>query len=190
LIPYNIALNVAFLRTLTHHPRVQLLETRRAKAGIQGKLLDKPLKELPFMICASVKEMEYPHVAPSNVVYPGPIVVPVAPLSREKYPDLSGFLDRDRTIVMNMGSNFWYTEEDVVNVADAVALAQKRCKDKSFQLLWKLNGKKAFETIVEQRLERELLDSVRIEEWIEPPALAVLQHPNVVALVNHGGASK
>jgi hypothetical protein len=31
---------------------------------------------------------------------------------------------------------------------------------------------------------------VRVEEWIEPPALAVLQHPNVAVFVHHGGASE
>lgn len=189
LIPYNVALNIAWLRTLQTHPRIQQLEKRRAKAGIHGKLLDKPLKELPFMICASVREMEYPHVPGHNVVYPGPIVVPVPPLSEGAYPDLTGFLGRGRTIIVNMGSNFWYTEEDVQGVADAIVLGRKRCGQKMFQVLWKLNGKDAFETLLEERLGKELLESVRTEEWIEPPALAVLQHPNVVAFVNHGGAS-
>lgn len=142
------------------------------------------------MICASVKEMEYPHVAPPNVVYPGPILVPIPPLSAKKHPDLASFLDRDRTIVINMGSNFWYTEEDVENVADAIVLARKQYADEGFQVLWKLNGKEGFETLLERRLGKELLDSVRTEDWIEPPALAVLQHPNVVAFVNHGGASE
>lgn len=189
LIPYNIALNIAWLRTLTTHPRIRTLETRRAKAGIQGALLDKPLKALPFMVCASVMDMEYPHVAAPNVVYPGPILLPVPPLAPAEHPDLAAFLARGRTIVVNMGSNFWYTEEDVRNVAKAVVMARERCGDKGFQVLWKLNGKKTFETVLEDCLGKHR-DSVRTEEWIEPPALAVLQHPNVVALVNHGGASK
>ena len=190
LILYNVALNLAFWHTLSSHPRIKALEGRRSKAGIQGKILDKPLNDLPFMICASVKEMEYPHVAPPNVVYPGPILVPVPPLSAERYPDLAQFLDRDRTIVINMGSNFWYTTEDVENIASAIVLAWDRCGSQRFQVLWKLNGRKGFEALLERRLGQELLVAVRTEEWIEPPALAVLQHPNVVAFVNHGGASE
>ncbi|KIP07363.1 glycosyltransferase family 1 protein [Phlebiopsis gigantea 11061_1 CR5-6] len=189
LIPYNISLNLAFWHILSTHPRIKALEGRRSKAGIQGKLLDKPLKDLPFMICASVKEMEYPHVAPPNVVYPGPILVPVPPLSADRYPDLARFLDRDRTIILNMGSNFWYTTEDVESIATAIVLVRARCGDKTFQVLWKLNGRKSFGPLLERCLGQELLDTIRIEEWIEPPALAVLQHQNVVAFVNHGGAN-
>ncbi|GJE93742.1 glycosyltransferase family 1 protein [Phanerochaete sordida] len=185
LIPYNIALNIAWLRTLQTHPRIRTLEARRAKAGIRGQLLDKPLRALPFLICASVCEMEFPHVPGANVVYPGPIVVVPPPLAPGALAD---FLARARTLVVNMGSNFWYTEADVAAVADAVVLARERCPVR-FQVLWKLNGKKAFEGLLEERLGKELLEDVRTEEWIEPPALAVLQHPNVVALVNHGGAN-
>ncbi|KAI0339006.1 UDP-Glycosyltransferase/glycogen phosphorylase [Trametopsis cervina] len=189
LIPYNFALNVAFFRTLVTHPRIKALESRRSKAGIPGKLLDKPLKKLPFMICASVKEMEFPHVPGKNVVYPGPILIPVPVISHAQYPDLTNFLDRKRTIVINMGSNFWYTSADVENIAEAILRARKTCSDKvQFQVLWKLNGKKTYEELLQDRLG-EAMDDVHMEEWIEPPALAVLQHPNVVALVNHGGAN-
>lgn len=184
LIPYNIALNIAFLHTLQTHPRIRQLEARRAKAGIRGKLLDKPLHALPFLICASVPALEYPHVPGRNVVYAGPLLVPPPPLAGGALAD---FLARSRTLVVNLGSNFWYTDDDVRAVADAIVLA--RARTVRFQVLWKLNGKKAFEGLLEERLGKELLEDVRTEEWIEPPALAVLQHPNVVALVNHGGAN-
>lgn len=62
-----------------------------------------PSKELPFMICASIKEMEYPHVSEKNVIYPGPILIPVPPLSSEQYPELVKFLDRKRTIDLSSG---------------------------------------------------------------------------------------
>lgn len=141
------------------------------------------------MICASVKEMEYPHVPLHNVVYPGPILVPVPPLSATECPVLAGFLDKERTIVINMGSNFWYTHEDVEGVLGAIEKARTRCT-RPFQVLWKLNGKKEFEDVLETRLHGELRNSVRIEEWINPPALAVLQHHNLAAFVSHGGASE
>lgn len=196
LIPYNIALNVAFLRTLMTHPRIKALEKRRSKAGIPGKLLDKSLDKLPFMICASVEEMEFPHVPGGNVVYPGPILIHVPPLSNTEHPDLVRFLDRKRTIVINMGSNFWYTRADVENIAEAILRARHTLSEKaqtdlktsSFQVLWKLNGKKEYEELLQTKLG-EAADDVHTEEWLDPPALAILQHPNVAALVNHGGAN-
>ena len=174
------------------HKRMKVLETRRAKAGLRGKLFEKSMKDLPFFICSSVMELEYPHIPPANVVFPGPILIPVPPLSGSTYPDLASFLDRNRTIVINLGSNFQYTTADVVAVVDAILDAQDRCSWKGgFQVLWKLNQKKKFEDILERNLstgpERNM---VRVEEWIEPPTLAVLQHPGVVAFVNHGGASE
>ncbi len=190
LIPYNIALNLSLIKIILTHPRIRALEVRRSKAGIRGGVLNKSFQRLPFFICSSVMEMEFPHIPSPNVVFPGPILVPVPPLSSATYPDLTAFFDRKRTIVINLGSNFWYSHEDVESVADAILDAQQRCQEKeSFQVLWKLNGKKAFEIMLENKFGKQS-DTVRIDEWIEPDTLAVLQHPNVVAFVNHGGASK
>jgi hypothetical protein len=172
------------------HPRVKSLEVRRSQAGIPGKLFDKPLKGLPFMICASVQEMEFPHVPGENVVYPGPILAPVRPLSREHHPQMAEFLDRKRTIIINMGSNFWYTPSDVKNIADAIIQTRKGfAGNMTFQVLWKLNGKKMYEDILRETLS-DALEDVHTEDWFEPAMLAILQHPNVVAFVNHGGASE
>ncbi|PSR78623.1 hypothetical protein PHLCEN_2v7370 [Hermanssonia centrifuga] len=171
------------------HPAIRALEVRRSKAGIQGRVFNKSFQRLPFFICSSVMEMEFPHIPSPNVVFPGPILVPVPPLSSATYPDLTAFFDRKRTVIINLGSNFWYSHEDVESVADAILDAQQRCQEKgSFQVLWKLNGKKAFEIMLEKKFGKQS-DTVRIDEWIEPDTLAVLQHPNVVAFVNHGGAS-
>ena len=141
------------------------------------------------MICASVKEMEYPHVSEKNVVYPGPILTPIPPLSSEQYPELAKFLDRKRTIVINMGSLFWYTHSDVENIAEAIVRAQHELPEKTtFQVLWKLNGKDKYEELLSTKFGG-ILEDVRTEEWLEPPALAILQHPNVAGFVNHGGAN-
>lgn len=197
LIPYNIALNVAFIRTLLAHPQIKALDKRRSEAGIQGSLLENVSDKLPFRIVASVQEMEFPHVPEGNVVYAGPILIPVPPLSSTQHPDLARFLDRKRTIVINMGSLFWYTRADVENVAEAIVRARNKLSEKaskdsktssSFQVLWKLNGKKEYEELLEAKLG-EAMDDVHAEEWLDPPTLAILQHPNVAASVNHGGAN-
>lgn len=147
-------------------------------------------REIPFMICASVKEMEFPHVVPHNFVLAGPILSPVPPVSDKTYPEMATFLSRKRTFVINMGSNFWYTVDDVANVANAIVIARERCGENCpFQVLWKLNGMKAFDTLLSAILEG-MMDDVRMEEWIIPPTLAILQHANVAGFVNHGGASK
>lgn len=190
LIPYNIALNISFISILLTHPKIRALEARRAKAGIRGRIFDRSLKDLPFFICSSVMEMEFPHTPPRNMVFPGPVLVPMPPLAADAYPDLAAFLSRKRTIVINLGSNFWYSREDAAHMADAIADAQERYEENGgFQVLWKLSGKKALEELLERKF-RKGQDTVRIEEWLEPPTLALLQHPNVAAFVNHGGASK
>ncbi|KAI0342292.1 UDP-Glycosyltransferase/glycogen phosphorylase [Trametopsis cervina] len=185
---YSIALNVVFIYLLLSQSRIRVLDRARAQAGMKGKLFIRKRTHLPFAICSSVREIEYPHDSPSNVVYPGPILVPVPVVATERYPDLTAFLDRKRTIVMNMGSLFAYNKEDVENVVSAIRRAREAGDKMDFQVLWKLNGMKEYEDVLRTGLG-DAADDVRCENWIEAPMLAVLQHPNVVGFVHHGGAN-
>ncbi|KAI0338157.1 UDP-Glycosyltransferase/glycogen phosphorylase [Trametopsis cervina] len=191
LIPYNILLNLAFIYILATNPRIRALDAARTAAGIPGRHFGRPWDSLPFVICASVKELDFPHVSDRNLTYAGPILFPEPVLSREQYPELAAFFARRRTVVVNMGTLFWYGREDVQAFVEAIMRAREACKgrgEEPFQVLWKLKEKKEFEEVVDAMLG-DASGDVRVEEWIEPPTLAVLQHPNVVAFVHHGGAN-
>jgi hypothetical protein len=141
-------------------------------------------------ILASLPELEYPHVPNPRTVFAGPILTPTKPVSTDNYPEIAAFLDRGRTILINLGSLFTYTEADAYAIAEAIIQARARLHDRGgFQVLWKLRELKQFEQLIRERLGEDV-EGVRLETWIDPPATSVLQHPNVLAVVHHGGASE
>jgi hypothetical protein len=172
------------------HPKRRRLDAARNEAGISGSVLSTVGETARMTILASLPELEYPHVPAPRTVFAGPVLTPTTPVSKETYPDIAAFLDGGRTIVINLGSLFSYTERDVCAVVDAIVLARARLQDRGgFQVLWKLRERDQYDQLIQDRLGKDT-EGVRIETWIEPPALAVLQHPNLIVAVHHGGASE
>jgi hypothetical protein len=192
-IPLNILAMLAFGLAVFLQPARRRLDAARKEANLQGSILSAAWENAVCSIYPSLLEIEYPHTPHARTVLAGPILTPVPELSQADYPDLSAFLSRGRTALINMGSLFKYTAEDAAAVAAAIALARSQLDQRgSLQILWKLPGAAAFAAYLDEHLGQQSLrqDWVRIEEWIDPPALAVLQHPNVVVSVHHGGASE
>jgi hypothetical protein len=138
----------------------------------------------------SLPELEYPHVPHPRTVFAGPILTPTKPVSTDNYPEIAAFLDRGRTILINLGSLFTYTEADAYAIAEAIVQARAHSHGRgSFQVLWKLRELKQFKQLIREQLGEDM-EGVRLETWIDPLATLVLQHPNMSAAVHHGGASK
>jgi hypothetical protein len=175
------------------HPKRRSLDAARHSMGLPGSVLEANQNDSArALIHASLAEIEYPHVPRPLTVFAGPILTPVAPLSRTDYPDLAGFVEGGpgRTVYVNLGSLFTYSAMDVRAVAEAYVAARKRLADRGgFRMLWKLPRPEDYNNILNEILGEKRPD-VRIEGWVDAPALAVLQHPNVVLSVNHGGASE
>jgi hypothetical protein len=170
-----------------------MLDAARKEAGLSGSVLAPFGQDALCSIFASIPEIEYPHVPNPRTVFAGPILTPTLALSAKENPDLAQFLERARTAMINLGSLFKYTADDAAAVATAIADARTRLEPRGgLQVLWKMPGAAAFASMLDAKLgpEDERRNWVRIEEWIDPPALAVLQHPNLVVSVHHGGASK
>lgn len=185
-IPKNVALTAVYAYSLLASPNVRAVRVMRNAWGVHCL----PLSQLPFHIIPSVPAMEYPHTPPANAILAGPIVVPTPPLTSADDHDLSAFLARGRTALFNMGSLFVFTLADVAAAADAFIEARRRLLPRGgLQVLWKIPHATSFAALLNDKLLGEDRESVRIEEWIGPPALAVLRHPNVVVSIHHGGAS-
>jgi hypothetical protein len=189
-IPYNIVVGILLVKTLTSNPRVDELEKLRAAANMEGPVV-RDGTELEFVLIPSVPAMEYPHEPMEKVVYVGPMLAD-APDINESHPTLARFITRARTVHLNMGTLFRYTEDDVRAVVEAVVDVRARMATRGgFQVLWKLPRKANFDALLESLWpDEETKDSVLIQEWLEPPSIAILQHPNIVVSVNHGGASE
>jgi hypothetical protein len=192
LVPLNIVYGILFIAMFVANPKRRKLDAARRAAGLPGSVMVPVGEGARLNIHASLAEIEYPHVPRPNTVFAGPILTPVPPLSKADYPDLTEFIEGGpgRTVVLNLGSLFSYSTNDVRAIAEAFVIARKRLADRGgFRMIWKLPGADRFAAILDEILG-EKRNGVRIEEWIDAPALAVLQHPNVAVSVSHGGASR
>jgi hypothetical protein len=190
LLALALILNVYFSR----HRRN--LDRARAELGLKDSVLTLTADNAACTLCPSLPELEYPHVPRPRMVFAGPIVAPLPALSAtDSDPataELARFIDNARTVHINLGSLYHYTEADVRALIRGLVRAQRRLHElgrERVQALWKLPRKNQFATVLEEELGDKHAD-VRVEEWIAPQSLAVLAHPNVVVSVHHGGASK
>jgi hypothetical protein len=194
-IPNNILLALALIVTSIFTPLRGKLDRARAEFGLKGSVLTLAADTEACTLCPSLPELEYPHVPKPHTVLAGPIVAPLPALSAAD-PDparaeLARFLDGGRTVHINLGTLYKYTETNVRALAQGLVRAQRCLHDlgrERVQALWKLPHKDRFTAVLAEELGDQHPD-VRVEEWIAPQSLAVLSHPNVVASVHHGGAS-
>jgi hypothetical protein len=191
-----MALLVVIFYFVTYR-RLRRFLSYRASCGITGTYpVFVPYKPEITYLVASTEDVEYPYPngVPPNYVLCGPMTPPkpneqgaggVAAFDAT----LAAFLDRprSRTIVFCLGSFFEYDRNDVEAVIDGLSSVLRTMPD--VQVLWKLAEKKAFDDVLQSCVESQLSDRLMVVDWIVPPLSVVLQHPNVVLAVHHGGAS-
>jgi hypothetical protein len=186
----NIALAIFMVICAVLHKNRRALDAARNSIGIPGTVLRPIGNKARAHIHASLMEIEYQHVPRPHTVFAGPIFEPDAPVSSMSSPDLAVFLNVSKTVLINLGTLFKYTEKDVSIFVDAISTARIALQDRGgFRVLWKLPQRDKFSHILDAKLGN-IRQDIRVVEWIEQPSLAVLQHPNLVAFVHHGGASE
>ncbi|KAF1969975.1 UDP-Glycosyltransferase/glycogen phosphorylase [Bimuria novae-zelandiae CBS 107.79] len=125
----------------------------------------------------------------AKTVFCGLIVEHIPAISPIEFPETSGFLDRKRTIVINFGTFFTYTDQDVEAVSSAISAARQKILE-TFQVLWKLPEAAKFTSIIGRYFDSKSdRADILVREWIDPPAPAVLQHPNVACFMSHASAN-
>lgn len=181
-----MALTAVYAYSLLLSAHVRAVRALRHARGIRRT----PLCDLPFHLIPSILNLEFPHKPPNNAILAGPMVVPVPPLNEDGDAFLHTFLNRRRTVLFNMGTLFEFTPADVEAAADAFLQARHRLATSGgMQVLWKLPRAESFGSILDEKLHGEDRDAILVQEWIGPPSLAVLQHPNIMVSIHHGGAS-
>jgi hypothetical protein len=190
LIPMNLVLNLYLIFQIIASPYAKRLNAARNAAGLAGTAVAPMSEGTRVVIHASLPEVEYPHIPGPGTVFAGPIFERVPPISSKDYSELTRFLDGGRTVLINLGSLFQYTEEEVNAMATAILMARERLQGSGgFRVLWKLPKASSFSQVLEQHFGLGSEDTF-VWEWIDAPSLAVLQHPNLAASVHHGGASE
>ena len=139
------------------------------------------------IICPSVLEADFPVHIPSNLSLYGPIVLDTTPIEVSD-PELNQWLNKAETVVMCMGTHFYYSESQVKAVIDGFLSAVGH--GSNTQILWKLPKKSNFEGTIGEALKNSR-DRARfkIVDWIEADLASVMKHRNVVVWIHHGGAN-
>lgn len=179
-------LNFTFVSRVPGNLGFKELMSYRHSHGLPGDLpMGGPsVKRSVHTLCFSLPELEFPITLPPNVGLYGPVPLDSTPLSKES--ELSKWLDGRRTIVMNMGTNFHYSEAQVRNVLRGFIAGTSPVD----QVFWKLHDKARFQHILDEELVNEQVkERFRIVDWIDVDPGEVMKHENVVAYVHHGGAN-
>jgi hypothetical protein len=132
-------------------------------------------------------ETEYPlPFVLENVVQCGPIFLSSAPASKQD-PELSGWLGRAPTVLINLGSLFNYDEPSATEMARAI---KELLGQTGVQVLWKFNKRNEFSDDFLLELSDEIsAGRLRLEKWLSVDPAALLETGNIALSVHHGGAN-
>jgi UDP:flavonoid glycosyltransferase YjiC (YdhE family) len=179
-------LNLTLISRIRNDPDYKELVSYRHSHGLPGDLpMGGPsVKRSVHTFCFGLPELELPITLPPNVGLYGPVALDSTPLSKED--ELSRWLDGGKTIMMCMGTNFHYSENQVRNIVRGF-LAGTSSTD---QVLWKLRDLVKFQHILDEELANEQVKGrFMFVDWLNADPAEVLKHVNVVANVHHGGAN-
>ena len=161
----------------------------REEHGIGTKLpiLESFRPEVQYL-CPALPELDFdlPY-KPSNVTWCGPIVLASPPVSRSD-PELAAWLKRGPTVLVVLGSHVFTSSDHARELA--IGLRVVLDHDPTLQVLWKLRPLGNVDQTLNDILGKELASGrVRVESWLIPDPMAIMQSGQVVCSVHHGGAN-
>ena len=144
-------------------------------------------------ICPAITEIDFPFaVIPEQLLLCGPIVMPFDPLE-ESDPALMRWLDNGPTVLVNLGSHVVSNEKLSREMASAFRVLldyHEQQGSRKIQMLWKVRADGDIQNAVDEVIGKEIKEGrVRVVAWLNAEPISVLQHPNVVCTVHHGGAN-
>jgi hypothetical protein len=187
-IPENIYVNLRLIYNILLHPNTGAATRYLRDRGIDSKPLAAPRLGVPF-ITQTLPGASLPlEVVPESVTCAGVILLDSAP-AVEQDPELTQWVQRAPTVVINLGSLFKYTPERAAIMAQAICAVL--AENSGTQVLWKMAGNAADfgDGFTEPLTEDLRTDRVRIMDWLTIDTLPLLQTNNIVASVHHGGSS-
>ena len=145
-------------------------------------------------ICPALPEIDFPFaVIPEEILLCGPIVVPFDPLE-ESDPELMKWLDNGPTVLINLGSHVVADERIAREMVSAFRILldyhDKKGGSSNVQVLWKAKANGDIQKVIDGIIGKEIKEGkVKVVAWLDAEPVSVLQHPNVVCTVHHGGAN-
>ena len=168
----------------------QIRLLRRSLGLMNLNLTSQP--GVPY-ICPALTEIDFSFaVIPEEILLCGPIIMPFDSLE-ESDPALMKWLDNKPTVLINLGSHVVPNEKLAREMASALHILlyyhDKRGSSK-IQVLWKLKTDVGIEKMIDEIIGKEIEEGrIKVVAWLDAQPASILQHPNVVCTVHHGGAN-
>ena len=167
--------------------RVKIISKARRELGFTSMLpILKPYIPDIQYICPALPEIDYPLYIPSNITLCGPIVTASKSVA-EVDPDLSDWLKKRSTILINLGSHIVSETSDAQQIAAGIKIAIADFPE--LQVLWKHTIHEKDEITREILAHEIVCERVKIQKWLRSDPAAILQSGSVVCSVHHGGAN-
>lgn len=178
-----IRLNIVFLFS----SKLRVMARCKKAAGLAGNSVMALWRADEEYLCPSLPELESPSMlVPGNVTACGPIMVSTRPVGERDF-ELARWLQRHRTILVNLGSHIVSESSDALELAKAITVIVNRHHD--VQVLWKLKSAVTGELKALLGPELKKTGRVKIESWLEPDPVSLLRSGHVACSVHHGGAN-
>ena len=122
---------------------------------------------------------------PPHVVACGPIALDVASV-KEQDPELTIWLKRGPTMLINLGSGYYCPENNAQIMAESLVPVFEQT---DVQVLWKLIRLDGYNDDFAKSV-KEYIDNgrLRIESWLDADPLSIMKSGDVVASVHHAAA--
>ena len=186
-VPLNIYMFMCIIYTLVSSSRIKMTSKARREVGCTSMIpsVKAWVPDVQY-ICPALPEIDFPFHVPSNVALCGPIVIAFKPVA-EVDSDLSNWLKKRRTILINLGSHIVSEVSDAQQIAAGIRIAIAGHPE--LQILWKHTIHEKDEITKDILADEIACGRVKIQKWLRPDPPAILQSGSVVCSVHHGGAN-
>ena len=172
--------------------KMKQMESLRKSLGLRSLFDFKPELGVTY-ISPALTEIDFPFVKiPEAILLCGPIVMPFDPLEKSD-PALMKWLDNGPTVMINLGSHMVSDEKLAREMSCAFRMLldyhDKRGSSK-IQVLWKAKTEGDIHKVIDEIIGKEMKEGrIKVVAWLDAEPVSILQHPNVVCTVHHGGAN-
>ncbi|KAI0505116.1 hypothetical protein F5B22DRAFT_538212 [Xylaria bambusicola] len=185
-IPENIIVTAGFIYSVLIRNDFQSTKKQLEAHGIQDPARSSRLNRpwiAQYLPGASIP-LDF---IPPNVTCTGPIVLDEVP-AIEQDAELTAWLSRAPTVLINLGSLFTYKEEHAKTMALAIASI---LAETNVQVIWKMKKEGAYSDAdvflpVQKYIEKGRL---KISEWLGANPVSLLGTGHIIASIHHGGAN-
>ncbi|KAF8555815.1 UDP-Glycosyltransferase/glycogen phosphorylase [Imleria badia] len=192
-IPLNVYLNIRLIMQFMTSVNMKQITALRRSFGLDNTFGAKRFPGVTY-ICPALTEIDFPlAVIPDEILLCGPIVMPFDPLE-ESDPALMKWLENGPTVMINLGSHVLSNEELAREMSRAFRILldyhDKKGGSRKIQVLWKAKPDGDIQKVIDEIIGKEIKEErIKVVAWLDAEPVSILQHPNVVCTVHHGGAN-